>query len=59
MYSPLPDSLTIKQSAIHGLGIFTTCDITIGIDLGIAHVNIADMDFPIKNMVARDFGTLI
>lgn len=46
MYSPLPDSLTIKQSAIHGLGIFTTCDITIGIDLGIAHVNIADMDFP-------------
>ena len=44
MYSPLPDSLTIKQSPIHGLGIFTTCDITIGIDLGIAHVHI--MDFP-------------
>ena len=44
MYNPLPDSLTIKQSPIHGLGIFTTCDITIGIDLGIAHVNI--VDFP-------------
>ena len=44
MYNPLPDSLTIRRSPIHGLGLFATCDIASGIDLGIAHVHI--MDFP-------------
>ena len=44
MYKPLPDSLTIGRSPIHGLGLFATCDISLGIDLGIAHVNI--VDFP-------------
>ena len=43
-YKPLPDSLTIKKSPIHGLGVFAMCDISIGIDLGIAHINI--VDFP-------------
>ena len=44
MYNPLPDSLTIRRSPIHGLGLFATCDIALGIELGIAHVNI--VDFP-------------
>ena len=44
MYNPLPDSLTIRRYPIHGLGLFATCDIASGIDLGIAHVHI--MDFP-------------
>ena len=43
-YKPLPDSLTIKKSPIHGLGVFATCDISSGIELGIAHINI--VDFP-------------
>ena len=38
MYKPLPDSLTIKESQIHGLGIFATCSILKGVDLGVAHV---------------------
>ena len=44
MYNPLPDNLTIRRSPIHGLGLFATCDIALGIELGIAHVNI--VDFP-------------
>ena len=44
MYNPLPDNLTIRRSPIHGLGLFATCDVALGIELGIAHVNI--VDFP-------------
>ena len=43
-YRPLPDTLTIKESSIHGLGIFALSDVGIGTDLGVAHINI--VDFP-------------
>jgi hypothetical protein len=36
-YAPLPSFLTIKQSNIHGLGLFTTEDINKGVDLGQSH----------------------
>tara|TARA_B110000503_G_C7169827_1_gene423779 strand:+ start:1557 stop:1853 length:297 start_codon:yes stop_codon:yes gene_type:complete len=36
-YAPLPSFLTIKQSNIHGLGLFTTEDIAKGTDLGQSH----------------------
>ena len=38
MYKPLPDYLTIKQSNIHGLGLFTTEEIPLNTDLGITHI---------------------
>ena len=38
MYNPLPGEVTIKSSKIHGLGLFTTCDITTGHEFGITHV---------------------
>jgi SET domain-containing protein len=38
MYVPLPDTLTIKQSAIHGLGLFAAADIVAGVVLGVSHV---------------------
>ena len=38
MYAPLPESLTIKQSAIHGLGLFAICDIATSVVLGISHI---------------------
>jgi hypothetical protein len=38
MYKPLPDFLTIKDSNIHGLGLFTTKKILMNTDLGISHV---------------------
>ena len=37
-WRPLPNFLTIKQSAIEGLGLFTTDFIKKGTDLGITHV---------------------
>ena len=36
-YSPLPHYLTIKESKIHGLGLFATKDIKSGKIIGISH----------------------
>ena len=36
-YKPLPDSVTIKNSGIHGLGLFATADIDQGTLLGKIH----------------------
>jgi SET domain-containing protein len=43
-YKPLPDSLTIKNSSIEGLGLFSTKFIAKGTNLGITHVK--DNRFP-------------
>ena len=40
MYKPLPNSLTIKQSGIDGLGLFAKEGIAQGDNLGISHVEI-------------------
>ena len=42
MYKPLPDSLTIKQSGINGLGLFAKEDLGQGTNLGMSHVEIED-----------------
>ena len=42
MYKPLPDSLTIKQSGINGLGLFAKEGIGQGTNLGMSHVEIED-----------------
>tara|TARA_Y100000593_G_scaffold95083_1_gene199340 strand:- start:6653 stop:7009 length:357 start_codon:yes stop_codon:yes gene_type:complete len=44
MYKPLPKSLTIRQSRIHGLGLFAVETIYKDTDLGISHVY--HPDFP-------------
>ena len=36
-YSPLPHYLTIKESKIHGLGLFATKDIKAKIIIGVSH----------------------
>ena len=41
-YKPLPESLTIKQSSINGLGLFAIQDIKDGTQLGITHILIND-----------------
>ena len=38
MYKPLPDSLTIKQSKIEGLGLFAKEDIKENTGLGLTHI---------------------
>ena len=41
MYKPLPDSLTIKSSGIHDLGLFAREGIAQGTNLGITHMRMA------------------
>jgi SET domain-containing protein len=38
MYKPLPDSLTIKESKVNGLGLFAKEGIAQGTNLGMSHV---------------------
>jgi len=38
MYRPLPDSLTIKDSSIQGLGLFAKLDIKSKTNLGLTHI---------------------
>ena len=40
MYKPLPESLTIKQSGIDGIGLFAKEGIAQGANLGMSHVAI-------------------
>jgi len=40
MYKPLPDSLTIKESKVNGLGLFAKEGIAQGTNLGMSHVAI-------------------
>ena len=40
MYKPLPESLTIKQSGIDGLGLFAKEDIAQGHNLGMTHIKL-------------------
>lgn len=37
-YKPLPESVTVKESGIHGLGLYATQKIDAGIILGITHI---------------------
>lgn len=37
-YQPLPDCVTIRNSSIHGLGLFATKDILPETNIGITHV---------------------
>ena len=45
MYKPLPESVTIKQSGINGLGVFADQDIKQATNLGMTHLKIGDTIF--------------
>ena len=55
-WRPLPDSITIKESKIEGLGVFATQDISNNKDLGISHV--FDERFP-DNYIRLPLGAFI
>ena len=38
MYKPLPDSVVVKESTIHGYGLFATDTIKKGTNLGVSHI---------------------
>jgi hypothetical protein len=45
MYKPLPESLTIKESGINGLGLFADQNIKKATNLGMTHLKIGDTIF--------------
>ena len=45
MYKPLPESLTIKASGVHGLGLFADQKIMQGTNLGMSHLKIGERIF--------------
>jgi len=45
MYKPLPESVTIKKSGIHDLGLFADQDIKKATNLGMTHFKIGDTIF--------------
>ena len=45
MYKPLPESVTIKASGIHDLGLFADQDIKQGTNLGMTHLKIGSTIF--------------
>ena len=45
MYKPLPESVTIKQSGVHGLGLFASQKINRATNLGTTHIKIGDTIF--------------
>ena len=45
MYKPLPESLTIKTSGVHGLGLFADQKIMRGVNFGMCHLKIGDTIF--------------
>ena len=55
-WRPLPDSITIKESTIEGLGVYATKDIKVNTDLGISHVY--DERFP-DNYIRLPLGAFI
>ena len=55
-WRPLPDSITIKESKIEGLGVFATKNIPSDTDLGISHVY--DNRFP-DNYIRLPLGAFI
>jgi len=42
MYKPLPESVTIKASGVHGLGLFADQKIMQGTNLGMSHMKLKD-----------------
>jgi SET domain-containing protein len=45
MYKPLPESLTIKKSGIHDLGLFAEQDLKKSTNLGMTHFKVGDTIF--------------
>ena len=58
-YKPLPLGLTIKESKIHGLGLFTTVDLCAGEKLGITHIKVSNLYIGIDEWVRTPLGGFI
>lgn len=52
-YKPLPDNLTIKESSIHGLGLFATKDINTLDKLCNSHLFVKNGHYPSEKYILR------
>lgn len=52
-YKPLPDNLTIKESPIHGLGLFATKDINTLDKLCNSHLFVKNGHYPAEKYILR------
>lgn len=58
-YRPLPEFLTIKESPIHGLGVFAVSNIAPGVNLGLSHIFLADAELPEHRVIRTPLGGFI
>ena len=58
-YKPLPLGLTIKESKIPGLGLFTKVDLRAGKKLGITHIKVSNLYIGIDEWVRTPLGGFI
>ena len=58
-YKPLQLGLTIKESKIHGLGLFTKVDLRAGKKLGITHIKVSNLYIGIDECVRTPLGGFI
>ena len=58
MYQALPNYLTIKQSTIHGLGLFASKRIPQGTNLGVSHFKVESGEFE-NNYIWTPLGGFI
>ena len=58
-YRPLPLGLTIKESKIDGLGLFTKVDLRAGKKLGITHIKVSNLYIGIDEWVRTPLGGFI
>jgi len=58
-YRPLPRGLTIKESKIDGLGLYTTVDLCAGEKLGITHFKVSKIYIGIDEWIRTPLGGFI
>mgnify|MGYP003147558979 CR=1 FL=1 len=54
-YKPLPKKLYIKNSSIHGQGLFTDKKLKTGVVLGLSHIKLANGNFD-NNLIRTPLG---
>ena len=54
-YKPLPKKLYIKNSSIHGQGLFTDRKLKTGVVLGLSHIKLANGNFD-NNLIRTPLG---
>ena len=55
MYKPLPDSVVVKESPIHGYGLYATAPIKKGTHLGVSHIYAPGFNFELLDSFSQNY----